>query len=60
MSKKKKRAVNPNPYVERALQWFDTCPSNDRWESHSPILAVAEYLANQDGTTLWPKEPKNA
>ena len=57
MTKKPKPKVySENPYIKKAQIWFETCPSKDMWSSHSPVTAVAEYMANQDGGTLWPKE----
>lgn len=59
MSKRRKAVYkpHPNPYLELARIWLETCPSKGMFSSYSGVAmtAVAEYLANEDGKTLWDK-----
>ncbi len=46
---------NANPYVEQAIQWLKTAPYADMFSSSksTTICAVAEYLANQKGKSIY-------
>lgn len=43
-------------YLDRAKSWYSGVPTKHGMfadASHIAMLAVAEYLANQDGKTFW-------
>ncbi len=56
MATRKKEEEETNPYVKRAREWLDNAPNRGMFGSSQgvAVAAVAEYLANLDGETLWP------
>ena len=49
-----------NQYMDRAQQWFKNCAAKHMFANASAvsITAVAEYMANQEGTSLWGGGPQ--
>ena len=46
-----------NEYIKKAMEWFNSAVSKDMFSDTKQItiLSVAEYLANLDGKTNYPK-----
>lgn len=47
-----------NPYLDMARDWFKSSPSSDLFNDVKgvAIAAVAEYIANQNNTSNYPKK----
>jgi len=52
---------HPNPYMEQAQEWFKTAPSAAMFSNAktTAICAVAEYIANQNSTSIYCEHPEH-